>query len=258
MSRSALWLSTAFWLMMMLLLFMADVLPNYTAVDNPGYDTVVGKIEAPVTRVMAVMQGDEEVGLSTTNITPQPDGTYSISNVTDLQVKVGILEYKFSAVLNVTLDADKQLDQVFLDVNLGADRRARVKGRRINDRLILEIDFAGNTFRENLPYDNTIISSYFNPFPIGARLKVGQEWRIKLLDPLFGSTKVAVIKVVAKETIKLAVRKGEEPREFSTYKIVTEWNSMTLNAWATEEGVVLKEETPLGYTLVYRESDEND
>ena len=258
MSRIALWLSTVFWLVMMFLLFRADVLPNYTAADNPGYDTVVSKIEAPVSRIMAVMQGDEEVGESTTIINPEPDGTYFISNVTELWVKMGMFQSKLSAVLNVTLDADKQLDKVFFDVNLGAKGSAQIKGKRMNDKLILEIEFAGETFREILPYDNTIISSYFNPFPMGARLKVGQEWRTKFLDPLSGGTKVAIIKVVAKETIKIAVRKGEEPREFSTYKIVTEWNSMTLNAWATPDGVVLKEETPLGYTLVYRESDEND
>lgn len=257
MNKLALWLSTAFWLVMMGLLFKVDVLPKYTIEDEPGYETVITGINAPIFRSMAVFKGREEVGTSDTVISPEPDGTYSIVNVTTLKVKIGFIESKVSAVLNVSLDEEKQLSELFLDVDLGGAQRAELAGVREGDKLKLRFTIGGETYTETIPYDNAIISSYFNPFPLGSRLKVGQSWRTKFLDPLSQRTQAVEVKVVGREPIEITVRRGKPPVMFNAFRLVTNWNGMELNAWASEDGVVLKEETPLGYTLVYREASDD-
>jgi len=255
MNKIALWLSTAFWLSMMALLFKVDVLPRYVVEDEPGYETVIRGIEAPILRSMAVLHEGREVGTSDTVITPEPEGTWSIANVTSIKVKVlGLVESRVTAVLNISLDKDKQLSDLFLDVDLGSDQRAELHGTREGDELRLEFRMGEMVLNETIPYDDAIISSYFNPFPLGARLKVGQSWRTKFLDPISQKAQSVEVKVVGREPIEIAVRRGEPPVSFNAYKVVTNWNGMELAAWATEEGVVLKEETPLGYTLVYREA----
>lgn len=257
MNRIALWLSSAFWLVMMGLLFKVDILPDYIVEDNPGYEAVVRRADTPISRTMAVFDGDTRVGTSETLIDPQPDGSYAVRNITKLTVKMGFVQSRVSAVLSVNLDKDTQLSELFLDVDVGG-QRAEVNGRRKGDNLVLDITLAGETFQQVIPYDNSVIASYFNPFPLGARLKIGQSWRTKFLDPLSQRSKAVEIKVVARETIALSLRDGEPPRQYDTYKVVTTWDGKELAAWATEDGLVLKEETPLGYTLVYREDSKDD
>ncbi len=40
------------------------------------------------------------------------------------------------------------------------------------------------------------------------------------------------------------------------YKVEMTTGEITLHAWAAPDGTVLREETPLGYTLVYEEGEE--
>ncbi|MHC4712078.1 MAG: hypothetical protein ACYTAN_02240 [Planctomycetota bacterium] len=253
-NRFTLVLSTVFWLLMMALLFKVDILPNYIVEDDPGYESIIRRVEAPVIRTMAVLQDGVEVGGSQTVITPEIDGSYVIANVTTLKVKVGFIESRVSAVLNVNLDKERQLTDLYLDIDMGTGQRAELTGTRKGDKLLLEMKLAGETLSEEIPYDNAIIASYFNPFPLGARLKVGQSWRTKFLDPLSQKSRSVVVKVVGKETIELSTAPGRPAATFETYKIVTDWQGAELAAWATEDGVILREQTPLGYTLEYREN----
>ncbi len=256
MGKIAVGLTAAFWLVMMGLLFRADVLPHYIVDDNPGYHTVMRGIETPVVRSMAVLQDGEEVGTSDTVITPWPEGGWSIANSTSIRVRVlGLATSNVTAVLNVTIDQDTQLDELSLDVDIGTGQRAELRGKREGDRLNLTFRSGELTMSESIPYDDAILASYFNPFPLGARLKEGQRWRTKFLDPISQRTQTIEVRVLGREPIELSVRKGEPPVTFDAFRVVTNWDGMDLYAWATEDGVVLKEETPLGYTLVYREPD---
>jgi len=255
--RLAFWVSAAFWLVMMAMLVRVDVLPNYIVEDNPGYEALLRGVESPIVREMDVYQGSEKVGTSTTTITPASDGTYTISNGTTLKIKIAMIESRVQALLDVNLDKQKELDKVFLNMSF-LGKRADLSGVREGDKLKLSLNLNGQVYKEEFPYENGIISSYFEPFALGSRLKVGQVWHTRYLDPLSQKFQTAEVKVVGRETLEISLKEGEKPRKVSAYKIVTKWGTTELRAWATDTGVVLKEETPLGYTLVYRENDEND
>jgi len=258
MARVFFWTSTAFWLVMMALLFRSDILPSYLVGDSTGYRAVIGDAEAPVVREMAVYDKEgQEVGVSQTAITPSPDGTYAISNVTSIELRLGMVLSRVTALLDVRLDSRKELTNLTLDVNaLGA--RASATGVREGDKLKLKATLNGQPFEQELPYENGLISSYFEPFSLGSRLKVGQVWHTRILDPLSQKFTTAEIRVVGRETIELSLRKGEPKQPIDTYKVVMDWGTTRISAWATDKGVVLKEETPLGYTLVYREMTPDD
>jgi len=257
MNKWGLWLSTAFWLVMMGFLVFYDVLPDYTVKAGNGYDAVLRGVEAPIVRDMVVLKGDTEVGTSQTTITPSADGTYTISNVTNVDLQVGMFVTPVKATTQVYLDETRELTKLALAASIGG-KRADVSGVRIGDRLILSVVLNRQQYEYDLPYENGVISSYFEPFSAGSRLKVGQTWRTKMLDPLSQKFTTAEVQVVGKETLELSLRKGDPKRRMETYKLVMNWGTSQLAAWATEDGVILKQETPLGYTLVYRESEGDD
>jgi len=257
MGRVAVWLSAAFWLLMMGLLFKVEILPEYAAVETAGYQSMVRDIDVPVVREMAVMKDGERVGTSTTVITPEPDGTFRISNSSEVDVQMGVVAARANASFNLTLDEEKHLRELFLRVDI-AGQRAGVSGRPADGRLELRISIGGETFTHTVPYDDSMFSSYFNPFATAGRLSVGQEWRTRFLDPLRQKVTTARVRVVGRERISLQIREGAPPVTFDAYKLVMSWGAIELNAWATRDGLVLKEETPWGYTLVYREPEEEE
>jgi hypothetical protein len=257
MNRVIFALSGVFWAVMMGWLLRIDVLPKYEVYDAPGYDAVVRDVQAPVTRDMVVYQGNEEVGTSHTILTPAADGSTSIVNVTNLDVKVAVFESRVSCLMEIRIGVDKELDKIMLNLSAG-EKHADVAGRRIGKKIRMVIRLNGERFFQDIPYTSGMISSYFEPFGLGARLKVGQEWHTRFLDPLSQGTTDALVKVVGRETLTMALRKNDPPKPIEAYKVVMTAGTMQLNAWATEDGSILKEETPLGYTLVYRESEDYD
>lgn len=257
MNRVFFWGSTVFWVLMMSLLIRNDILPLYVPEDNPGYDAVLRGIDSPKVREMVVYKDGQEVGTSSTTIVPRPDGSYSIQNGTSIEIPIGPAVSKIQATAEVTLDKDKEFDRLFLSVNaLGV--HAGVSGQRVADKIELEVDLNGQIYNEELPYERGVMASYFEPFAVGSRLRVGQVWHTKILDPMSRRFTTAEMRVVGKETIELSLREGEPLGKFDTYKIVMDWGTTRLSAWATEKGEVLKQETPLGYTLVYRETEDDD
>lgn len=257
MNRLFFWLSAGLWLVMMGLLLRSDVLPDYLAKDNPGYGALLRGVDAPVIRNMAVFKDNEEVGSSQTTITPHADGTYSIANVTSIELRLGMLVSRVRALLDVSLDKDKELEKLELSADvLGS--RATATGTRQGDKLKITASLNGQIFQDELPYENGLVSSYFEPFALGTRLRVGQVWHTKILDPLSQQFTTAQVRVTGTETLELKLSPNEPATKFSTYKVVMDWGTSRLQAWAAEDGLILKQETPLGYTLVYRRPEEDD
>jgi len=250
-------LSAAFWAVMMGWLLRVEVLPKYEVYDTPGYEAVVKDVQAPITRDMVVYQGTEEVGTSHTIIMPTADGATSIINATSLDVNVAMFQSRVNCLMEVRIGPDKEFDKLTLTLSAG-EKHAEVAGRRIGNKIRLVVRLNGERYFQEIPYTSGMISSYFEPFGLGARLKVGQEWHTRFLDPLSQGTTDAIVKVVGRETLTMALRKGEEPKPIEAYKVTMTAGAIRLNAWATQDGSILKEETPLGYTLVYRESEDYD
>ena len=255
MSRAALWISAAFWLVMMTLLVRVEIMPKYTALDRPTYKQALTEVQAVETRRMVVLQNGTEVGTSTTTVTPASDGTFAISNRTSLLVTVAILQSRVTSNLDVNLDAQKELDTFNLHVALG-DKDAKVIGKRVGGTVRITIDLGGEKMQQEIPYTAGMITSYFEPFGLGTRLKAGQEWQATFIDPFAQTTRIATVKVGEVAPVEIFDR-DRKVKTVQAYKITLDAGEMRLVAWATADGSVLREETPLGYTLVYREGEDD-
>ncbi|MFQ5791375.1 MAG: transglutaminase-like domain-containing protein [Acidobacteriota bacterium] len=75
-------------------------------------------------------------------------------------------------------------------------------------------------------------------------LSSGSTYRLRLFDPLTLTDGEADIRVLEPEV----VRWGEHEEE--AYRLRTRFAGLTTTAWVNQQGEVLKEETPLGWTLL--------
>jgi len=95
----------------------------------------------------------------------------------------------------------------------------------------------------NLP-ERPMISAGLTQFFEPSTLKIGESFRFPLFDPVSMTTNPAIVKVVAKEKIKL------HDQTYRAFRLEMDFLGRPLVFWLDEEGVPLKEEGLMGFTLV--------
>ena len=74
-------------------------------------------------------------------------------------------------------------------------------------------------------------------------LRPGQELTIKTLDPLSMTSAHILVKAIRKETIQTATETVEATLLTSNY------HGMELRSWVDRDGIMVRQETPLGWTI---------
>ena len=168
----------------------------------------------------------------------------TINNRTDLRVK-------FMGQQNVvTVEASVGLDTSYRPQNFscslsGAEFAAEVTGKRTGGRVFnVAIKTAGNppyTADIDMPDD----AVFYSPMTAMTmkRVKIGQEVRIRTLDPITMRKTDVVMKAVRNETVKLG---GEECK---TTVLSTDYHGRQFLTWVDNAGTVVRQETPLGWTM---------
>jgi hypothetical protein len=82
------------------------------------------------------------------------------------------------------------------------------------------------------------------PAVVRLGLEPGKRYRFPLFNPATMSTEDAYVTVETKETIKV----GDS--DLAVYKLKESFQGMEATAWITQEGETIKEESPLGYSLL--------
>ncbi len=88
------------------------------------------------------------------------------------------------------------------------------------------------------------LSNSLTPLLYLPSLEPGVTYSLDILDPLSFSTNRAKITITGMEPFE------HEGKEIDVYVVETEYEGLSFTAWVTESGEVLKEATPLGWTLV--------
>jgi hypothetical protein len=125
------------------------------------------------------------------------------------------------------------------------------KGRMQGQELVLEIPKAlGGGTRKLKVYESPRISRSLGlPLPLTG-LKVGDDFRIPIFDPMDGQKWDAAIKVLEKADLDIAGRKVEAWRVRGTFRTIE------LYMWIDDQGRLLKGAMPLGITVVRSDKDE--
>lgn len=149
-----------------------------------------------------------------------------------------------------TVDSDFRLVSFALKVTSGIisfEQAGRVEG----GELVLKMPASqgGGVKRLKLYETPRISRSLGLPMPL-IDLKVGQEFRIPIVDPLDGQKWDAEIRVMEKNVLEVSGKKAE------AWLVRAAFRSMEVSMWVDREGRLLKGRLPLDITVVRSDKDE--
>jgi transglutaminase-like putative cysteine protease len=121
----------------------------------------------------------------------------------------------------------------------------KIKGAVIKKQLVLDIETGGQTRTEKIqlaspPY----LSPNIKPAILLMGLETGKTYRFPLFNPATMSTEETTISVESKDRIKIG------DTEKTIYKMKESFQGMETTSWITQDGETIKEESPLGYSLL--------
>jgi transglutaminase-like putative cysteine protease len=120
-----------------------------------------------------------------------------------------------------------------------------IKGAVVGKQLVVDIITAGEPRKEHFPLKEPIyLTPNIRPAVVRLGLEPGKRYRFPLFNPATMSTEDAFVTVEAKETIK--VGDGEQ----TVYRLKESFQGMEATSWITQDGETIKEESPLGYSLL--------
>ncbi len=164
---------------------------------------------------------------------------------TRMQMRVQILQsvQTIRVFSEIFLDQDYEPQRFHLSTSAG-DFSLRVQGEHMGNRQFAITTTTGSstsTRTITLPRDVVFYSPVYE-LAI-QQLRPGRSLAIRTLDPLTLQTTTVVISAGNREMITLA------GRQVRALPLETNWQGLTLRSWINDAGIVLRQETPLGWTM---------
>ncbi len=238
---------TSFWLVMTVQLVRREAL-------LPGLPTGKIGIAAAITpgvpfkeQWMGIYYEDEKVGYSNTIVNKSGgsrDPGYTVRNTTYMALMFvdNPIKVHFEGVLRT--DEDFRMRN-FRSTIRSVGHKIRIDGRMEEDTLFLEVLSGNKVFRKKEKVGKDInLSNSLTPLLYLPNLEVGVTYSLNILDPFSFATKKAKITVTGMEPFEY------EGKEIEVFVVETKYEGLLFTAWITESGDVLKEATPLGWTLI--------
>jgi hypothetical protein len=236
-----------FWAVMMAWLIRTEAFPEYFGTRSPGYRGLAHTGTLLMDRWMVIRFNTARIGYSHTVVDideTTPDRQIVIQNETLMTLKI------LDSVQNVRVTSDANLDafyhlQTFRFALVSRGYSVTLLGRRERDQTFrVIISSAGNqqTLRIEIPDDAVLYSPLTDM--LLQRLQPGQTVRVRLFNP--ATLAVSDIPVRALRHESLQVLGTNVPT------IVLEANvqGLSMTSWMDDQGNILKQETPLGWTLL--------
>lgn len=241
MNRALGTLVTLTWLLAMGALINRDILPFWQTQEPPSQDIPPGRLQVAISN-----QQGRQIG--TTWVTTTPVASYTLV-VSTTQLSVGALP-GLSAVggelfveTELTYAADQTLDEFSLKLESGA-LSAVVSGARYGNEYACTATVGSIT--RTLSFDgelSSLLGDSLRPFTYLEGLRVGQSWRLHLIDPLALLKSQSLefttqlVRVTRREMIEHAGRAVE------CFRIETDGTV----AWADDDGRILRQEVQIPF-----------
>jgi hypothetical protein len=120
-----------------------------------------------------------------------------------------------------------------------------IDGRVEGNELVLNVSSGGGTRTERRRIDEPIVLPLNLHRSLAAKgMEPGQTYRIRLFDPMTLTEGEAEIEVMMPEIVRWSGREEE------AFRVQSRFAGLVTTAWIDDEGELLKEETPLGWTLL--------
>lgn len=240
-----------FWAIMMALLVREEVLPRWRA----GRD--IGELRASTATLefnrrvrWRLKRDDREVGQAVTWWEKGEDEGVVYVGELDLKQlpiegagRLGVAETPLLCRSRTYLDSEWKLVSFETEVRLGDDMDlAKIQGKRVGERLDVTVEVG--QFRQTLQffYDpEAVWSGSLLPPDRYGKLKVGDKWTVKTVNPMRGTPELVRCEVVSETMLPW------NGRSIRVYTVQQRAGSVVTEAWVTAEGEVLRQTIPFGW-----------
>ncbi len=190
-----------------------------------------------------IYQQGRKIGYAHTRTAMEGDA-YHISEESEMDILALEHVQRIRTVVNAFTARNFQLK--YFDFSLEAEAsHMSIKGAVVKKQLVLDILTAGEKRTEHIKLAEPIyLTPNLRPAVVQMGLEPGKRYRFPLFNPATMSTQDAFVSVEARETIKV----GDSDQ--TIYKLKESVGGMEATAWITESGETIKEESPLGYSLL--------
>jgi hypothetical protein len=170
--------------------------------------------------------------------------TYRLSEESEMDVLVLGRVQRIRTAINAYTTKNFLLK--YFDFSLRSDASSMdIKGAVIRNKLVLDIMTAGETRKERFAIKGPLyLTPSVRPAVVLLGLEPGKRYRFPLFNPATMSMEDAFVSVVARETRKIG------DRDVIVYQLKESFQGMEAFSWVTQDGETIKEESPLGYTLL--------
>lgn len=236
----------AFWLLMNGWLLRHEIFPERFSESMGGYQALLRKGPLILDSWMQIESQNSPIGYSHTWVDTSfeyNETAYTVRNQTMLNFKIMGQKQWIVVSADAVLD-DQYCLQNFSAVMYSSLYTTRVEGKRIKNGFFnVSIKTPADTKSYNLeiPEDVVIYSSMIEMAM--RRLNPGQSLRLKTMDPLSLTVADVVIEAVRREKIV------HDDRQLETTLLKIDYQGMTINSWIDDDGRILRQETPFGWTL---------
>jgi hypothetical protein len=235
-----------FWLSAMLCLARYETFPELFTHTLSGYRSILDESILMQESWSRIIVGGVPAGYSHTNMRVEDEGPQqNIEVYNRTHLKAALLGQPFSIHVHTTLRLDPDYDLLSFESAVSAQGMSlRVSGERVEARQYDVTTMIGNMpthQRVEIPKD-VVLYSPMNTLAL-RDLRPGQELTIKTLDPLSMTAASIRVKAIRRETIQTPVATVKATLLTSIY------HGMELHSWVDKHGVVLRQETPLGWVI---------
>jgi len=229
-----------FWLVMLVLLIQKNYLKPRVA--HLSFSTVKDNLETHEDWLGIYLKG-EKVGYSTTK-TKQVKDLYEISEDSLMFLNTLGTNQRIESKIKSVVNHDYSL-RSFEFYLLSGPITFFLHGEVIGNALNLVMVSGKNTTRSTLPLKNIpFLSNTLKPYILSQGLKEGKKFSLPFFDPSTLSSRDITIEVLGKEMILFS------GKEIIVFKLKESYVGIETLAFVSEAGEILKEEGPLGLTLI--------
>ena len=206
----------------------------------------------PLDSWLGIYFNENKIGYSHSIITESPASTSAYVAQNRTVLRFSLLGEPTEFVLDAMAELDEQGRTVALDFRLVSEgTRTQVSGRFVGDGLELQVETGGSTFEKTLPVSpDIVLSNTVSPLLVVPSLEEGVEYKLDIVDPITLSSSEARITVLGRERNDVAGKRQE------LSKVSVQYQGFTTTAWVTDDGEVVRVETPLGVTMIKETEDE--
>ncbi len=236
------------WIMLLFMLVDREVYPITRSQNIISYRHFLPKELLLRDHWMGIYLNDKKVGFSNTTVNAYEEkgfSGYEVRNETEMYIFLFGSNQKVFFKGSALIDTNYNLRNFKIDLKTGA-QLMKIEGELLKKNLIsLNVITEGSVAKKEvfIPED-IFIANILTPLDFLGKLSPGKSYIIDVLEPF--TLTVEKVRLSVKDKVDFM----DQLKSVKAYVVEADYKGLRLKSWVSEEGEILREETPLGWVMV--------